>query len=190
MRLVLISDFSSYAVKEDATVLSARGYDVVTYFDLHHPCYAANGGRPADAHGAHANLVLELMERSLIAVHPDCEPFLLQQVAAVCRFIGRKLIRMDQLPHWAPAKNDRSWLGPLPCLAAFTPEEEERRICTRASTAPVSAKRGRMATAYSRLLSRINRLDAWIGDGLKNLMTREQQRLKRYAEPNVLSTTG
>lgn len=192
MRLILISDFSSIAAKEDATVLSARGYEVVTYFELHHPFYPANGGRPANEHGAHANLVQELLERSLIAVHPDCEPFLLQQVAAVCRFIGRKLIRMDQLPHWAPDRNDRSWLEALPCLAAFTPEQEERRSFTTNTAVPERAgkPRARVVLAYARLQQHLRRIDNWIGDGLKNPMTRQAQRLKRYAEPDALSTTG
>lgn len=219
MRLLLIASFSAAHIDDDAIVLRARGYDVVTYFELHTRSYKHNHGQAKHTYGAHVNVLLELVnEGATLAIHPSTDPALVQEIAALCRFLGIKLIRMADLPLIAPCQGDRQWKEALTCLAARSPEEEERGLVTGAphgttnvegyapgataqlevaTAAPARTTwqlRERLVALHRRCSDALRAADAFIGDGLKNPMTRSQRidpLPREYRMPDApLTATG
>lgn len=105
-RLVLLANFSSMDVEDSAVALMARGYDPVTYFELHKPTYQYNVGKPASTAIAHRWMFLELTEGALLVIHPDLDPALLQEMVAMCRTLGLPVARMADLKYTGPMSQE------------------------------------------------------------------------------------
>jgi hypothetical protein len=224
MRLVLIASFSSLDAEDFAIRLRACGYDTVTYYELHKRDYDLNHGRPMHTLEAHKNIIYELITRNAaIAVHPSTDPAFVQELAALCRFVGRRLLPALELPMLAPSRCDRHWQDRVRCLAGPNPHDAERvmhvldnepqmnvegyvpgttKQLAPAMAAPAPATlrlRKRLVALIRRCNGALRAADAFIGDGLKNPMTRQKLAQARsdalpvpreYRVTETLSTTG
>lgn len=98
MRLFLLASFTSMHADAAAYALRARGYGVVSYYDVHMPGYATNAGRVPSDQEARRNMGCELLENALCVVHPDTDLDLLQEVQAVCRALRMPMVRYADVP--------------------------------------------------------------------------------------------
>ncbi len=204
MRILLFACYSSIAVTDDALVLAARGYDVVTWFDLHMPDYRLNRDMPATDAQARQNMAVELLENTQAVLHPEATAEQKQFAAYLCRLFGASMVRMEDLPFNPPAVKGEAW-DALNMLDEVEHPTDPERI--RFETPVPKAYRGAItsepiraghvviirvqgeASLGRRLLNMLRsverRANALLGDALKNPMVRHQ----RTPIPYVLDTS-
>jgi hypothetical protein len=200
MRILLFACYSSIAVKDDALMLDARGYDVVTWFDLHQKGYRLNRNMPASDAQGRQNMAVELLENTQAVMHPEATPEQVQLISTMCRAFGCGLVRMEDLPFCAcDASGER--MDALNMLDAVEREADTARI--RFQTPEPKAyrtvnevlaqypagsvvilehveRRTMWRQLWNTLCTLERRANALLGDALKNPMVREQHRPMPY----------
>lgn len=109
MRVILIAPYSSLDADQDAELLRVRGFDALTYFQLHEPGYVHNRGMVPTHKQVHTALALELLEGAVAVLHPECAerpPAVLPKVAQLCLALGVPLVPLEALPAAPPVSDE------------------------------------------------------------------------------------
>lgn len=202
MKLLLIAPPTSRNSSQDATCLRMRSFDVLSLVDLMMPEYPHNGGRYGTDHVVNQHVMLEILENRTCVLHPEAPFKLQQQLAVICRFLGKPLLRMEDLPAGPPVNQETIDALNVAGDAAFDIARPVPAPTTTVSHLDELLAEDLPPYTGERLLnnalhagkSRLQKIRSWMYaqlSGMKNPVVREQQTVRPYVlNTSPLSTTG
>lgn len=102
MRLVLFSTRNTDEVKADTAILNAvGGYNAISFHELAHPDYRQQGFAASEDIQLE-NLLLELLERACVVLHPETEPATAVQMRQACDLFRVPCLFLHEVPERAP----------------------------------------------------------------------------------------
>lgn len=104
-RVLLMADLNADA-GPDRNMLELFGYEAVLYEELTLPSYRHNNGMVPDSAQLHHNLGLEMVEGTLIVLHPQFGADRARELARMCLAMRVPLVRLADLPMQASVLTD------------------------------------------------------------------------------------
>lgn len=114
MRLLLLASFASIDSDGSAHALRARGYEAVSFYELHMPDYHGNGGRTPSDLQARRNMGCELLENAVAVIHPETDLELLTEIQGVCKGLRVPMVRYADVP-FTPSTSTE-WVDAANCV--------------------------------------------------------------------------
>ena len=99
MRIFLYASITTESVRQDAAILEARGYDVLTIGDI---LDALTDPSPTEVMRTALLTITDLQRPRIVVLHPTIDPQALMDLVCWCRVMDTLVLRMDVLPAVAP----------------------------------------------------------------------------------------
>jgi hypothetical protein len=181
MRIFLYASMSNESVRQDAEILSVRGFDVLTVADV---LEALSDPSPQELMHTVNRCVIGSGQDShrAIVIHPNTDPGAVMDLVGFGRVVDVMVLRLNDLPAIAPV-----------CEAVLMNEDMRvgRFLLPTLEIQKARTLGDRLRAAYRTLLRWEARANAWFGDGLKNPVVSElRKRPVTYRLNTSASTTG
>jgi len=199
MRLLLMTPQAAALTDQaeaDTLILSVRGYDVCSFSHAVQSMYSGSALSISRSDRIRV-LALEIIHGMLVVLHPMLSGDERAEILGLTKLLGGRAVEMDDLPflppahfaEWADAHRVRPSVG-----AISTSDTTDGHVPPVPSTG-AQRMRERLLRLIEPLRRWAQRFDAYLGDSMKNPMTREAMRRRKaaprvYRCDNAPTTTG